>query len=458
TLAYDQSGAIMMEELPKLPPRQWVSVSQHATEETFTLASYNILSEQLLRKSSYFHKIKPENWNRDVRHLRLITELESLNTDLLCLQEVDRDYWVQHLETDLRLRGFTICACSWRSAAPVEGVVICARDATFRRVNVAKESSGLNDGGCLSDLVTARLLNARQPDFEALSEYASAPQRYCLLRLEHRATGRQLTIGSAHAVAMIAETASAAKGGAFLVCGDFNSTPDSLAYHCVVRKTGEYTSSSWESLQKQQLPLMKVLLGESGKQFCRGQSISSAYLDVLGSEPACTLNLTNNSGCVDFIFYELQHLRPLAALEVPSWYIQRDKDCTPDHNLASDHLSIAAKFSTSLAAAAATSALPTTLWQGSTTAPAGQTLQAPVDHAVFTSINSRVTATSTLAPSHYSAQVGVAVLDQLMPGLRGDSEETAAARIGVDKNALAFDSVSRSSRCQSSHSVSQIGY
>jgi hypothetical protein len=67
----------------------------------FSVASYNILAECHLRKNDYSHATE-EVLEQGYRHDRLMQELQYLDADVFCLQEVDPDYYTDTLEPALR--------------------------------------------------------------------------------------------------------------------------------------------------------------------------------------------------------------------------------------------------------------------------------------------------------------------------------------------------------------------
>ena len=59
---------------------------------SFTLVSYNILADCHAQKSGYKF-IDAEHLSQTYRHQRLMKEFKYMNSDVLCLQEVDTAYF-----------------------------------------------------------------------------------------------------------------------------------------------------------------------------------------------------------------------------------------------------------------------------------------------------------------------------------------------------------------------------
>ncbi|KAG9326454.1 hypothetical protein KVV02_001633 [Mortierella alpina] len=81
----------MLESDPR--PRGWEQLSQHGCEASFSVVSYNILSRTLAANNPKFtsnaYVPDPRNWLS--RRTLLLTEIEVMDADVVCLQELDKD-------------------------------------------------------------------------------------------------------------------------------------------------------------------------------------------------------------------------------------------------------------------------------------------------------------------------------------------------------------------------------
>eukprot|EP00062_Callorhinchus_milii_P025409 gi/632986360/ref/XP_007910193.1/ PREDICTED: protein angel homolog 1 [Callorhinchus milii] len=72
----------------------------------FTIMSYNILSQDLLEMNgSLYTHCPPDYLTWDFRCQNILREFDTWTPDILCLQEVQEDYFQQHLQQALELRG-----------------------------------------------------------------------------------------------------------------------------------------------------------------------------------------------------------------------------------------------------------------------------------------------------------------------------------------------------------------
>ena len=66
---------------------------------------------------------------------------------------------------------------------------------------------------------------------------------------------------------------------------------------------------------------------------------------ILTKEPGYT-SYTNIKLCVDYIFYQSEHMNVVRVLDLPSYskYLKDNIDCLPHPLMPSDHFSIVADF------------------------------------------------------------------------------------------------------------------
>jgi mRNA deadenylase 3'-5' endonuclease subunit Ccr4 len=72
---------------------------------SFTVASYNVLANAYI-KPNYYPACDPKDLEWRVREPRLITRIEGLDADVICLQEVELGFF-HSLDACLRTRGYT---------------------------------------------------------------------------------------------------------------------------------------------------------------------------------------------------------------------------------------------------------------------------------------------------------------------------------------------------------------
>lgn len=91
-------------------PRLWQTVNQaevQAGSMEFKVMSYNILSQELLERHMYLYsKCRDQDLQWDNRVRALLTQIIAHNADIVCLQEVEQDHWLQDIRDTLAEQGY----------------------------------------------------------------------------------------------------------------------------------------------------------------------------------------------------------------------------------------------------------------------------------------------------------------------------------------------------------------
>ncbi|XP_078263362.1 protein angel homolog 1-like [Rhinoraja longicauda] len=222
----------------------------------FTVMSYNILSQDLLEtnRDLYSH-CQPELLKWEFRFQNIMQDFETWDPDIMCLQEVQNNHYHQQFQPALQLRGYE-CIYKRRTGIKTDGCAVCfKRDRfslvsqhpveyfrpiveTLNRDNVAllallrpvlpqPPDSG-QDQPTLPDILVANthlIFNPRRGDIKLT----------------------QLAV----LLAEIQQLLPAARGDGspcpVILCGDFNSVPDSPLYKLI--RNGElyyYGMPTWK--------------------------------------------------------------------------------------------------------------------------------------------------------------------------------------------------------------------
>ena len=120
-----------------------------------------------------------------------------------------------------------------------------------------------------------------------------------------------------------------------MICGDFNSTPDTAVYDLLARQTVHPGH-----------PDVNVELGEGvpnvlpdAMNITHSFQLGSAYQTVLGDEPKQTNYTSNFKGVLDYMWYSVQNLRPLSVAPIPDeTVLTRHGEALPSTEFSSDHL------------------------------------------------------------------------------------------------------------------------
>ncbi|XP_029654487.1 2',5'-phosphodiesterase 12-like [Octopus sinensis] len=124
-----------------------------------------------------------------------------------------------------------------------------------------------------------------------------------------------------------------------ILCGDFNSLPDSGAYRFAVGEFIRYNDSSWE------------VSGTGGHKTTHVDRMAgmdlSHYLSLASAvgTPDYTHFVSKFSGCIDYIFYDKNKLKVDSYLSLPDDEVVKENVALPSVCFPSDHISLVADFS-----------------------------------------------------------------------------------------------------------------
>ncbi|KAF9626750.1 hypothetical protein IFM89_038968 [Coptis chinensis] len=344
---------------PKFKPLDKYA-KQNDNGNKFRIVSYNILA-QVFVKSSYFpHSPSPcLRWK--ARSQAVLTVLKSLESDFLCLQELDEYdcFYKEKLETDgyssiyvqrsgqkrdgcgifykpnsaeLLLEekieyndlvdGISSCVSEHDVTqvtgngddVPIEGAPL-KKDPRDRgdpndpRVRLKRDCVGIMGAFKLKDLHVI-VVNTHLYWDPELADVKLEQAKYLLLRL-------------AQFKAIVANKLGC--NASIVVCGDFNSTPGDQVYQYLV--SGYSSSIPHDNAEDLPIPLCSVYAYDTGK------------------EPPftnCTPMFTNT---LDYIFFSpSEQLEPVAVLELPEPESSEVAGGLPNYHHPSDHLPIGAEF------------------------------------------------------------------------------------------------------------------
>jgi CCR4-NOT transcription complex subunit 6 len=119
-----------------------------------------------------------------------------------------------------------------------------------------------------------------------------------------------------------------------MICGDFNSTPDTAVYDLLSRQAvhpGHPDVNLGEDNGPNVLPdIMSIT---------HSHMLRSVYNTVLGEEPKFTNYTLQFKGVLDYMWYSTQNLRPLSAAPIPDEAaLTRFAEALPSTQYSSDHI------------------------------------------------------------------------------------------------------------------------
>ncbi|GAA5903690.1 hypothetical protein JCM5296_002120 [Sporobolomyces johnsonii] len=363
--------------VPAPPPeREWLSIEPDALpspdkrpDETFSLMCYNILCDKYATPQMYGYT---PSWalSWEYRKELILQEVLLYGSDIICLQEVDTEayenYFLEHLSGQdydgvhyPKSRARTM---SGEEKRHVDGCATFFKNTTFALVE--------------QQLIEFNQIAMRRPDFkkteDMFNRVMTKDQIAVVTLLEHRASGARLIVANTHIhwdpefrdvklvqVAMLMDEISKiandfarlpsrlnladgydkaptyANGTKIptIVCGDFNSVPDS----------GVYEFLSRGNIDKDHEDFMSHVYGNYTSEGLHHRlSLKSAYSHV--NELPFTNYTAGFMGTIDYVWYTTHSMGVTGLLgEVEQTYL----DATvgfPNAHFPADHISLLAEF------------------------------------------------------------------------------------------------------------------
>ncbi|GJN89201.1 hypothetical protein Rhopal_002179-T1 [Rhodotorula paludigena] len=361
---------------PPPPERAWLTIEPDSLpqpdkrpDETFSLLCYNILCDKYATSSMYGYT---PSWALawDYRKELILQEVLNYGSDIVCLQEVDVEqyetYFLEHLSAQeydgvhySKSRARTMSGDEKRS---VDGCATFFKNTVFALVE--------------QHLVEFNQIALRRPDFkkteDMFNRVMTKDNIAVVTLLEHRASGARLIVANAHIhwdpefrdvklvqVAMLADElqkiandfarlparinlaegydkaphyASGAKIP-IIICGDFNSVPDSGVY--------QFLNSG--RIEKDHEDFMDHTYGSyTTDGITHRLGLKSAYGSV--NELPFTNYTPGFKGTIDYVWYNAQALGVQGLLgEVEPQYLSSTVGF-PNAHFSSDHISLLTEF------------------------------------------------------------------------------------------------------------------
>ncbi|KAI8804300.1 Endonuclease/exonuclease/phosphatase [Cladochytrium replicatum] len=264
---------------PSPPEREWITLEEEAppgthTADTFTILCYNMLSEKYATAQAYAYT---PSWALawDYRKDLLLQEILTYSPDICCLQEVETSQFEEYFEDQLRQQGDYDSVFFPKSRAltmndaerrSVDGCAIFFKSSKFALIE--------------KHLIEFQRIAMQRPEFrgkeEILNRVMVKDNIAVIALLESKETGARLMVANAHlhwdpvyndvkvvqttmlldeVQRLVQQAAASSKGPAnshlasnplrlpLIVCGDFNSLPNSGVY--------EYLSNGFIPLDHQ---------------------------------------------------------------------------------------------------------------------------------------------------------------------------------------------------------------
>lgn len=293
----------------------------------------------------------------------ILREIIDASPDVICLQEVQADYYENHVYAAMSEHGYEgvykqKTRQSMGMAGKVDGCALFWRRTKF----VLVESYSIEFNELAQRQATQVMgLNPRSEDGVAFLNRLSKDNVAQLVVLElaqpsmrtSRDQINQVCIANTHLYSnkdfpdvklwqtwqllQELETFVLSRGTQLplMICGDFNSTPDTAVYDLLSRQTVHPGHPDVNVNTDDSVP--NIL--PDPMNITHSFQLGSAYQTVVGDEPKVTNYTTNFKGVLDYIWYSAQNLRPLSAAPIPEEAIlTRHGEALPSTEYSSDHI------------------------------------------------------------------------------------------------------------------------
>lgn len=327
----------------------------------FRVATYNVLAEIYATQQQYpYCDFWALSW--DYRFQNILREIIDAAPEVVCLQEIQADHYEAHVYAAMSDAGFEgvykqKTRQSMGLAGKVDGCALFWRRSKFHLVEsysiefneVAQRQAtqvlGLNPR---SDEGVAFLNRLSKDNIAQLVvlEFISAPTRssrdtyqVCIANthLYSNKDFPDVKLWQSWQLLQELESFIMSRGTSLplIICGDFNSTPDTAVYDLLSRQTVHPGHPDVNVTTGDDVP--NVL--PDAINITHSFQLGSAYQTVLGDEPWTTNYTENFKGVLDYIWYSAQNLRPLSAAPVPDEaQLTRHGEAIPSTEFSSDHI------------------------------------------------------------------------------------------------------------------------
>ncbi|KAL4233560.1 hypothetical protein ACF0H5_008240 [Mactra antiquata] len=341
---------------PFIPNPAYVNSAD--SSKHFSVVSYNMLADCHLFRNDYSFT-EEKYLQSDYRLSKVIEELRYLDADVLCMQEVDPEYYSKQLLPSLKGLGYDGLFKRRTQEYFNEGEATFYKTSRFTLMKSTLSS--------FYDLINKELTGIDPTIQEAVRNYMNLPDVVVITKLKCNNTGQEVTVGNVHIqwgqmkvpdaqcvqiASAVKEIVSNADGDVFphIICGDFNSPPMSPGY-LVARDgypSGDETINILMQIENLQLPEGKKasLVNSLWPAFQHtSSSLRSAYSEAQGVEPDVSSFNRVMCHCVDYIFYSSMSLDNVGVLQLASKEKITETGGIPNCYFPSDHVSIKAVLS-----------------------------------------------------------------------------------------------------------------
>jgi CCR4-NOT transcription complex subunit 6 len=333
--------------------------------ERFRIVSYNILAEIYATQQQYpYCDFWALTW--EYRFHNIHRELLDACPDIICLQEVQADHYDTHVYSAMIEAGFegvfkhkTRAAMGF--AGKVDGCALFWRRSKFHLVESytiefnelaqrqATQVLGMNPRseecvGYLNRLLKDNIaqlvvLEFVQPSLSSRSN--RDPINQVCIANTHLYSNKDfpdVKLWQTWQLLQELETFVLSRGTnlPLMICGDFNSTPDTAVYDLLSRQAvhpghPDVNVNNGDDSSPSILP--------DAMSISHSFQLGSVYQTVMGEEPKATNYTYSFKGVLDYMWFSAQNLRPLSAAPIPDEAVlTKHGEALPSTQYSSDHI------------------------------------------------------------------------------------------------------------------------
>ncbi|KAB0798204.1 hypothetical protein PPYR_09197 [Photinus pyralis] len=316
----------------------------------FRVVTYNILADLYtdsdFSRNTLFPYCPPYALSMDYRKQLIIKELLGYNADIICLQELDKKIFVNHIEPVFTAMDYS-CTFQLKGGEVAEGLGCIYNNKRFRFL----ESKTMLYGELIDkDPLFGDIWQKISANPKLIERYTQRSTVLELTLLESLENEELLLVANTHlyfhpdadhirllqgAVAIrfiedyMLKLQSQAKVRISLIfCGDFNSVPECGIYQLYTKGSVSEDFVDW---------------GSNAEETVRGLNLTQRFnLESACGTPPYTNYTAGFFGCLDYIYYEKDNLSVTQVIPLPSHEEVMEHIALPSIVHPSDHIALVA--------------------------------------------------------------------------------------------------------------------
>lgn len=340
-----------LEETKRRVIRDGTGKVQSEPLDGFKVLSYNILADFLCMDVWFpWTTEETRRWKKGRRE-KIVDDIRRLNSDLICIQEVQRDHYKDYLEGQLESLGYTtyytMKTAKWKMKQRHKndiGNLIGWKAERWKKLDTGTIKLVEIFRRCESCALRKRYGLAQVAPW-ALLQFANSNHRVLLCSTHICADWKNHDVQLMQTSFLLEQLhmtlRGPAKGAALVLAGDFNSTPNTLVYKLIAEGAVPPESPClqlkgfYESVPYQH-PRHDLKLG-------------SAYHTAMGKEPEFTNYVQGSDNnpdhfhdCLDYVFFSEEKIECLGVLSPLKESAVQMEFALPNTVFPSDHIPIQA--------------------------------------------------------------------------------------------------------------------